>query len=86
MFEPNDEALWAQVRRQIGNFLLNLWKSGGLAGIKPEEAYFVAAGRRVMTQDDIDNGRLIVEIGLAAVRPAEFLMIRIRQMTGQASL
>jgi phage tail sheath protein FI len=81
VFEHNCEAVWEQVRRQVWNFLFTLWRAGGLLGMKPEVAFYVATGRQVMTQGDIDNGRLIVEIGIATVRPAEFVIIRIGQWT-----
>jgi phage tail sheath protein FI len=79
--EPNDEPLWEAVRQTVTNFLLNNWRSGALMGSKPEEAFFVRCDRSTMTQDDIDNGRLIAEIGVAPVRPAEFVIIRIGLMT-----
>jgi phage tail sheath protein FI len=75
--EPNGEPLWAAVRQTLTNFLLNNWRSGALMGAKPEEAFFVRCDASSMTQNDIDNGRLIVEIGVAPVRPAEFVIIRI---------
>lgn len=77
VFEPNGEPLWGAVRQTIANFLLNNWRSGALMGTKPEEAFFVRCDSSTMTQNDIDNGRLIVEIGVAPVRPAEFVIIRI---------
>jgi phage tail sheath protein FI/enoyl-CoA hydratase/carnithine racemase len=77
VFEPNGEPLWAAVRQTITNFLLNNWRSGGLMGTKAEEAFYVRCDRSTMTQNDIDNGRLIAEIGVAPVRPAEFVIIRI---------
>jgi phage tail sheath protein FI len=80
-FEPNDEPLWSAVQQTVTNFLLNNWRSGALMGSKPEEAFFVRCDRSTMTQDDIDNGRLIAEIGIAPVRPAEFVIIRIGLMT-----
>jgi phage tail sheath protein FI len=82
VFEPNDEALWARVRATIMTFLRNQWRAGALQGAKEEDAFFVAVGRNVtMTKDDILNGRLIVEIGVAAARPAEFVVFRILQKT-----
>lgn len=81
VFEPNSEQLWADVRRTISNFLSNEWRSGGLIGSKPDEAYFVKCDRSTMTQSDIDNGRLIVLIGVAPLRPAEFVIFRIGQWT-----
>lgn len=77
VFEPNGELLWEAVRQTITNFLLNNWRSGALMGTKPEEAFFVRCDGSTMTQNDIDNGRLIAEIGVAPVRPAEFVIIRI---------
>lgn len=81
VFEPNSEALWARVQRTIELFLSSLWRSGALAGTSPSEAYFVEIGRSTMTQDDIDNGRLICNIGIAPVKPAEFVIFRITQHT-----
>ena len=77
VFEPNGEALWEAVRRTITDFLLKNWQSGALLGTKPEEAFFVKCDRTTMTQDDINNGRLIAVIGVAPLRPAEFVIIRI---------
>lgn len=77
VFEPNAEPLWARVKRTITNFLTTVWRNGALEGTKPEEAFFVKCDNTTMTQDDIDNGRLIVVIGVAPVRPAEFVIIRI---------
>jgi Phage tail sheath C-terminal domain len=79
VFEPNDEQTWANVRRQVEDFLFTLWQDGRLAGTKPEEAYFVKVDRSTMTQEDIDSGRLVVLVGIAPVRPAEFVIIRIGQ-------
>lgn len=84
VFEPNSEALWSRVRRTIELFLASLWRSGALAGTSPSEAFFVEIGRTTMTQDDIDNGRLICNIGIAPVKPAEFVIFRITQHTAEA--
>jgi phage tail sheath protein FI len=84
VFEPNDEPLWAQVRRSISNFLIRVWKSGALMGLTQEEAFFVKCDRTTMTQDDIENGRLVCYIGIAPVRPAEFVIFRISQKTAEA--
>ena len=81
VFEPNGEALWANVRRTIEDFLLNEWQSGALLGDKPDKAYFVKCDRSTMTQNDLDNGRLICLIGVAPLRPAEFVIFRIGQWT-----
>jgi phage tail sheath protein FI len=84
VFEPNSDPTWAAVRRNISNFLLSVWRSGALLGTKPEEAFYVRCDRTTMTEDDILNGRLICVVGVAPVRPAEFVIIRISQMTAEA--
>jgi phage tail sheath protein FI len=81
VFEPNGERLWANVRRTIEDFLLNEWQSGALLGDKPERSYFVKCDRSTMTQNDLDNGRLICLVGVAPLRPAEFVIFRIGQWT-----
>jgi phage tail sheath protein FI len=81
VFEPNDEPLWARVRATITNFLTTTWRSGMLQGSTPDEAFFVRVDHSTMTQDDIDNGRLICQIGIAPVKPAEFVIFRIQQKT-----
>jgi phage tail sheath protein FI len=81
VFEPNGDRLWANVRRTISDFLLNEWQTGALLGDKPEAAYFVRCDRSTMTQNDLDNGRLVCLIGVAALRPAEFVIFRIGQWT-----
>lgn len=82
VFEPNSERLWARVRATITQFLTGVWRDGALMGTKPEEAFFVKCDRTTMTQDDIDNGRLICIIGIAPVKPAEFVIFRIAQWQG----
>jgi phage tail sheath protein FI len=81
VFEPNGERLWADVRRTVEDFLLNEWQMGALLGDKPEKAFFVRCDRSTMTQNDIDNGRLVCLVGLAALTPAEFVIFRIGQWT-----
>ena len=81
--EPNGEQLWGKVRRTVEEFLLNEFRKGALVGDKPERAYFVRCDRTTMTQNDIDNGRLIVLVGVAALRPAEFVIFRIGQWTAR---
>lgn len=81
VFESNTEQLWARIRQSVRNFLTTVWRNGGLAGSNPEEAFYVKADRTTMTQTDIDNGKLIVEIGVAPVKPAEFVIFRITQWT-----
>lgn len=85
VFEPNDTALWVRVQRTISVFLTNLWRNGSLTGSSPEEAFFVNIGRNTMSQDDIDNGRLICVIGVAPVKPAEFVIFRITQKTSESA-
>lgn len=84
VFEPNDAHLWARVKVQIGHFLRAQWKLGALFGRTEEEAFFVTCDHTTMTQDDILSGRLICEIGIAPVRPAEFVILRIVQRTAEA--
>lgn len=85
VFEPNDERLWARVSQSISAFLTRVWRDGALMGVTPEEAFFVKCDRTTMTQDDLDNGRLIVLVGVAPVKPAEFVIIRISQFTASAA-
>ena len=86
VFEPNGELLWANVRRTIEDFLLNEWQNGALLGDKPEKAYFVKCDRSTMSQNDLDNGRLICLIGVAPLRPAEFVIFRIGQWTADRKI
>jgi len=81
VFEPNGDALWASVRRAIEEFLVNEFRSGALLGATTRQAYFVKCDRSTITQDDLDNGRLIVIIGVAPIKPAEFVIFRIGQWT-----
>ncbi len=84
VFEPNNEALWVSVRRMCEDFLLNQWQIGTLMGNRPQDAFFVRCDRTTMTQDDLDNGRLITLVGVAVVRPAEFVIFRIGQLTADS--
>lgn len=84
VFEPNDEQLWARVQRTIDSFLTRVWRDGALVGSSPGEAFYINIGATTMTQDDIDNGRLICEIGVAPVKPAEFVIFRITQKTSES--
>ncbi len=81
VFEPNDASLWARVSRTINGFLLSEWRSGALLGDRPEKAFFVRCDRSTMTQSDLDHGRLICVVGVAPVKPAEFVIMRIGQWT-----
>lgn len=85
VFEPNNERLWGNIRRTVEDFLFVMWRDGALLGSKPEEAYFVRCDRSTMTQNDLDNGRMICLIGVAPVRPAEFVIFRVGQWTADAS-
>jgi hypothetical protein len=84
VFEPNDPRLWARVTDTIRIFLRSQWRNGALFGRTEEQAFFITCDERVMSQDDILNGRLICEIGIAPVRPAEFVVFRIFQNTAEA--
>jgi phage tail sheath protein FI len=81
VFEPNGEALWARVRATISDFLQTEFRNGALAGDRPDDAFFVKCDRSTMTQNDLDNGRLVCLIGVAPLRPAEFVIFRIGQWT-----
>ena len=85
VFEPNNEALWARVKSTVDAFLFGVWKTGALMGTKADDAYFVRCDRSTMTQNDIDNGRLVVTVGVAPSNPAEFVIFRIGQFTATAS-
>jgi phage tail sheath protein FI len=83
-FEPNNETTWASVRRIVTDFLRRLWLTGALVGVTDDEAFFVTCDRTTMTQDDIDNGRLMCLIGIAPSRAAEFVIFRLFQHTAEA--
>lgn len=77
VFEPNDANTWTKVKAMIENFLILQWRAGALAGAKPEQAFYVNVGlNETMTALDILEGRMIVEIGMAVVRPAEFIILK----------
>lgn len=86
VFEPNNSRLWASIRQTVEDFLLVLWRDGALLGERPEEAFFVRCDRTTMTQNDLDNGRLICLVGVAPVKPAEFVIFRIGQFTADAKV
>ena len=77
VFEPNGETLWAEIRLEISAFLHTAWRGGALQGVTPKDAYFVRCDATTMTQDDIENGRIIASVGVAPLKPAEFVIIRI---------
>jgi phage tail sheath protein FI len=84
VFEPNGPRLWASIVDSIEDFLLVEWINGALLGDKPEQAFFVRCDRTTMSQNDLDNGRLICLVGVAPVKPAEFVIFRIGQFTADA--
>jgi hypothetical protein len=77
VFEPNGEPLWAQIRLEVSSFLYTAWRAGAVQGPTPKDAYFVKCDATTMTQNDIDNGHVNLMIGIAPVKPAEFVIIRI---------
>lgn len=84
IFEPNDANTWLRIKAMLANFLTNLWRQGAMPGAKPEQAFYVRIGlHQTMTDLDILEGRLIIEMGIAAVRPAEFIIVRYTLITGQ---
>ena len=85
VFEPNAEPLWAKVRQTVWDFLNNEWRGGALLGRKPEEAYFVKCDRTTKTQDDLDHGRLVCLVGVAAIKPGEFVVFRVGQDTADTT-
>jgi phage tail sheath protein FI len=86
VFEPNDDALWAKIRRTISAFLVNQWHQGALFGLTPAEAFFVKCDRETNPAESIDAGQVICTIGVAPVKPAEFVIFRLAQMSGGNSL
>jgi len=85
VFEPNAEPLWARMRAVVSDFLSEQWRAGHLAGARQEEGFFVRCDRSTMTQNDLDNGRLISLIGVAPVKPAEFIVFRIGLKTADST-
>ena len=80
LFEPNSAPTWERVRSAVENYVHSLWQQGALLGATPEEAYFVHIGKGItMTDDDVQHGRMIVKVGMAAVRPAEFIILQLTQ-------
>jgi uncharacterized protein len=77
VFEPNGPRLWAVIRSSIENFLRSVWKQGALQGSTQQEAFFVRCDLTTMTQNDLDNGRLVCIVGVAPVAPAEFVIVQI---------
>jgi len=86
VFEPNDDALWARIRRTIGAFLVNEWRKGALFGLTPDEAFYVKCDRETNPAEGIDAGQVVCEVGVAPVKPAEFVVFRLAQFSGGTSL
>ncbi|MFG2333295.1 phage tail sheath family protein [Streptomyces sp. NPDC048604] len=86
VFEPNDDALWARIRRTISAFLVNEWRKGALFGLTPDEAFYVKCDRETNPAEGIDAGQVVCEIGIAPVKPAEFVIFRLAQFSGGTSL
>jgi uncharacterized protein len=84
VFEPNDEPLWAAIRLNVGSFMQTLFLKGAFQGKTPDQAYFVKCDSETTTQTDIDNGVVNILVGFAPLYPAEFVVIQIEQLTGQA--
>jgi phage tail sheath protein FI len=82
VFEPNDPGLWARVRRDVGAFLTNVWRDGMLFGLTPGEAFFVKCDAELNPPEVRDQGKLVIEIGMAPVKPAEFVIFRFSQFSG----
>lgn len=86
VFEPNDDSLWAKMRRTIAAFLVNEWRKGALFGLTPDEAFYVRCDDETNPAEGIDAGEVVCEIGVAPVKPAEFVIFRLSQYSGGASL
>jgi phage tail sheath protein FI len=86
VFEPNDDALWARIRRTISAFLVNEWRKGALFGLTPDEAFYVKCDRETNPAESIDAGIVTCEVGVAPVKPAEFVVFRLAQFSGGTSL
>jgi hypothetical protein len=86
VFEPNDQVLWNRLIQSVSSFLTSIWREGGLMGATADQAFFVKCGYDTMSSDDMENGRLIMLVGVAPVYPAEFVIIRIGQWAGGSSV
>jgi phage tail sheath protein FI len=86
VFEPNDVSLWKAIRRDVSAFLMSLWRDGALMGATPEEAFFVKCDAETNPPEVIDQGRVVIVIGVAPVKPAEFVIFRIGQHASGAEI
>jgi len=84
VFEPNDEPLWAQIRLNVEAFMHGLFRAGAFQSANPRDAYFVKCDRETTTQNDINLGIVNIVVGFAPLKPAEFVIIKVQQMAGQA--
>jgi phage tail sheath protein FI len=85
VFEPNDEPLWAQVRLNVGAFMQDLFRKGAFQGTTPREAYLVRCDSTTTTPGDVARGIVNILVGFAPLRPAEFVVLQIQQLAGQAT-
>jgi phage tail sheath protein FI len=85
VFEPNDEPLWAQIRLNVGAFMQTLFRQGAFQGTTPQQAYFVKCDSETTTPTDQNNGIVNIVVGFAPLKPAEFVIIQIQQMSGQTA-
>jgi phage tail sheath protein FI len=83
VFEPNDQALWGKIRRNVGAFLANVWRSGALFGATPQEAFYVKCDEETNPPEVRELGQVVTEVGVSIVRPAEFVIFRIQQSAGR---
>jgi phage tail sheath protein FI len=84
VFEPNDEPLWAQIRLNVGAFLNGMFRQGAFAGASPRDAYFVRCDDKTTTEADVNRGIVNILVGFRPLKPAEFVVLKIQQMAGQA--
>jgi phage tail sheath protein FI len=82
VFEPNDYSLWARVKRDVTGFLRMVWREGALFGLAPDEAFYVKCDEELNPPESRDMGRLLIEVGMCPVKPAEFVIFRISQWAG----
>src|SRR5690606_15305092 len=85
VFEPNDVKLWQGVKRTVNAFLRGLWRDGALFGATAEQAFFVKCDEETNPPDSIEEGKLVIEVGIATVRPSEFVIFRISQLKDSAA-
>ena len=83
VFEPNDEPLWAQIRRNAGAFMHNLFRQGAFQGSSPRDAYLVKCDKETTTQNDVNLGIVNIVVGFAPLKPAELVILKIQQLAGR---